>query len=75
VTAELTIKYKKPIMTPAVLLCRARVAKEAGRWVELVGWVEDGNGTVYAEGRGAFVKMKHGNGNGGASSQKDKSKI
>lgn len=38
--------------------------REAGRWIELVGWVEDGMGTVFAEGRGAFVKNRPGNGNG-----------
>ncbi|KAF2748273.1 hypothetical protein M011DRAFT_400776 [Sporormia fimetaria CBS 119925] len=54
-TAELSIKYHKPITTPAVLLCRARIVREAGRWVETVAWVEDGRGTVFAEGRGAFV--------------------
>lgn len=57
-TAELTVRYKKPITTPTVLLCKARIVGEAGRWIELVGWVEDGQGTVYAEGRGAFVKNK-----------------
>jgi acyl-coenzyme A thioesterase PaaI-like protein len=57
-TAELTIKYKKPIETPCVLLCRARIVREAGRWIETVGWVEDGHGTIFAEGKGAFVKSR-----------------
>lgn len=59
-TAELTVKYKKAVDTPRVLLCRARIVREAGRWIETVGWIEDGAGTVYAEGRGAFVKSKVG---------------
>lgn len=63
-TAELTIKYKKPVVTPCVLLCRARIVREAGRWIELVGWIEDGEGTVFAEGRGAFVKARVGDGRG-----------
>ncbi|KAF2708149.1 hypothetical protein K504DRAFT_468516 [Pleomassaria siparia CBS 279.74] len=57
-TAELNVKYKKAISTPAVVLCRARIVREAGRWIETVGWVEDGHGQVFAEGRGSFVKSK-----------------
>ncbi|KAF2469153.1 uncharacterized protein BDR25DRAFT_304655 [Lindgomyces ingoldianus] len=57
-TAELTIKYKKAIQTPAVLLCRARIVREVGRWIEVVGWIEDGRGVIYAEGKGSFVKSK-----------------
>jgi uncharacterized protein (TIGR00369 family) len=53
-TAELTVKYKRPVVTPAVLLCRASIVREARRWIEFVRWVEDGVGTVFAEGRGAF---------------------
>ncbi|KAF2675850.1 hypothetical protein K458DRAFT_352693 [Lentithecium fluviatile CBS 122367] len=54
-TAELSVKYKKAVRTPCVLLCRARFVGIKGRWVETVGWIEDGRGMVYAEGRGAFV--------------------
>ncbi|CAO2649953.1 Nn.00g012450.m01.CDS01 [Neocucurbitaria sp. VM-36] len=57
-TAELNVKYKKAITTPCLLLCRAKVRKEKGRWIETVGWVEDGEGTVFAEGSGAFVLGK-----------------
>lgn len=62
-TAELNVKYKKAITTPCVVLCRARITREAGRWIETVGWIEDGgSGEVFAEGRGAFVKSKVNNG-------------
>lgn len=61
-TAELTVKYFKPIQTPCVVLCRAKFLREAGRWIETIGWIEDGAGTVFAEGRGAFVKSKDGAG-------------
>lgn len=59
-TSELTIKYKKAVNTPCILLCRAQLAKEKGRWVETVGTIEDGHGTVFAEGIGAFVIGKVG---------------
>ncbi|KAF2186471.1 hypothetical protein K469DRAFT_706447 [Zopfia rhizophila CBS 207.26] len=61
-TAELTVKYKRVVTTPAVLLCRGRIVREAGRWTEVMGWIEDGSGGVYAEGSGAFVKSKVNNG-------------
>ncbi|KAF2247344.1 hypothetical protein BU26DRAFT_520530 [Trematosphaeria pertusa] len=61
-TAELSVKYKEAITTPRVVLCRARIVREAGRWIETVGWIEDGEGTVFAEGRGAFVKSRVDNG-------------
>ncbi|KAJ4364175.1 hypothetical protein N0V83_009631 [Neocucurbitaria cava] len=57
-TAELNVKYKKAVTTPCILLCRAKVRKEKGRWIETVGSVEDGQGTVFAEGWGAFVLSK-----------------
>ena len=59
-TAELTVRYKKAVTTPCILLIRAKVRKEKGRWIETVAWVEDGQGTVFAEGEGAFVLGKIG---------------
>jgi acyl-coenzyme A thioesterase PaaI-like protein len=57
-TSDLNIKYKQAISTPCVLLIRAKVVREKGRWIETRGWVEDGKGTVFAEGWGAFVMSK-----------------
>jgi acyl-coenzyme A thioesterase PaaI-like protein len=57
-TADLNIKYKSAVTTPCVLLCRAKVVRKKGRWIESVGWVEDGQGKVFAEGKGAFVMPK-----------------
>jgi acyl-coenzyme A thioesterase PaaI-like protein len=57
-TSDLNIKYKQAISTPCVLLIRAKVVREKGRWIETRGWVEDGMGTVFAEGWGAFVMSK-----------------
>lgn len=58
-TADLNVKYKAAVTTPCVLLCRAKVVRKKGRWVESVGWVEDGQGKVFAEGKGAFVMNKN----------------
>ncbi|KAF2009056.1 hypothetical protein BU24DRAFT_468453 [Aaosphaeria arxii CBS 175.79] len=57
-TAELDVRFRRKIDTPCVVLCRARIEKVKGRWIELVGSVEDGLGTVYAEGRGGFVRNR-----------------
>jgi acyl-coenzyme A thioesterase PaaI-like protein len=58
VTTELRIKYKKAVETPCILKARVRVSREVGRWIEVVGWLEDGEGTVYAEGWASFVLAK-----------------
>ncbi|KAI8932371.1 hypothetical protein NX059_010561 [Plenodomus lindquistii] len=57
-TSDLKIKYLKPVPTPSVLLCRAKMVREKGRWIETVGVVEDGMGVVYATGEGSFVLGK-----------------
>ncbi|KAL1798473.1 hypothetical protein ACET3X_002510 [Alternaria dauci] len=57
-TSELRVKYKKAIGTPCILKARARISREVGRWIESVAWIEDGEGTVYAEGWGSFVLDK-----------------
>jgi hypothetical protein len=61
-TAEMKVKYKKVITTPAVVLCRASIVKEKGRWIETKGCIEDGRGNVFAEGSGSFVKSRVGRG-------------
>lgn len=58
-TADLNIKYNAAVTTPCVLMCRAKVTRKKGRWIESVGWVEDGHGKVFAEGKGAFVMNKN----------------
>lgn len=59
-TAEMTVKYKKPIPSSSVVLCRARVVKDEGRYVRTVAWVEDGKGKVFAEGHAKFLKSVKG---------------
>ncbi|KAH7406543.1 HotDog domain-containing protein [Phaeosphaeria sp. MPI-PUGE-AT-0046c] len=59
-TSDLNVKYKQAISTPCILLVRAKIVREKGRWIETRGWIEDGKGTIFAEGWGAFVMSKVG---------------
>ncbi|EUC30695.1 hypothetical protein COCCADRAFT_28472 [Bipolaris zeicola 26-R-13] len=56
--AELTVKFKRPMYTPTVFMVRTKVKREVGRWIETVGWVEDGHGTVFAEASATYVLVK-----------------
>ena len=61
VTAELNVSFKQRLMTPQVVLCKARLDadREAqGRKFWVKGTVEDGAGGVFAEGRALFVMLK-----------------
>lgn len=57
-TAYLKVDYKKPVRTPAVVLCRAWVEKSEGRKLFGRGTVEDGEGVVLAEGEALFVVVE-----------------
>lgn len=59
-TSEMTVKYLKPVTTPCILLGRAKIIREKGRWVETIASLEDGHGKVYAQASGAFVLGKVG---------------
>ncbi|KAJ4348019.1 uncharacterized protein N0V89_009391 [Didymosphaeria variabile] len=59
-TSELNVKYKQAVTTPCILKISAKLVREKGRWVETMGTVEDGHGTIFAEGWGAFVLGKVG---------------
>jgi thioesterase superfamily protein 4 len=54
-TAYLKVEYKKPVRTPAVILCRAALEKREGRKLWGRGTVEDGEGTILATGEALFV--------------------
>jgi acyl-coenzyme A thioesterase PaaI-like protein len=54
-TVELKVRYRMPVTTPCVLVVRAKIQRESGRWVDTIAWVEDGRDTVFAEGKGSFV--------------------
>lgn len=57
-TATMTVDYKAPIDTPAVLLARAWVIELTGRkiWVRAV--IEDGDGKVLATAKCLFVSAR-----------------
>lgn len=66
-TAELKIKYLKPVLTPAPLVCTARYTKRDGRkeWIfaeikQRVGVSEDydGDEVICATGEGFFIQPK-----------------
>ena len=60
-TAFLKIDFKQPLLTPNIVVCRARLTKREGRkfWIE--GTLEDGHGTVYATGECLYVRAKPAN--------------
>ncbi|QDS69446.1 hypothetical protein FKW77_005562 [Venturia effusa] len=58
VTAELTIKYLKPISTPQTMLIRVWLVKMEGRkgWVD--GAIEDAHGNAMVKGSGFFLQLR-----------------
>ncbi|KAF2209856.1 hypothetical protein CERZMDRAFT_99916 [Cercospora zeae-maydis SCOH1-5] len=57
-TGQLTIKYKAPVPTPSVVLVRCSASKHEGRKAWISGTIEDGMGTVYAEGEALFIMQR-----------------
>ncbi|KAF2871998.1 HotDog domain-containing protein [Massariosphaeria phaeospora] len=57
-TAYLNTRYKRPVPTPGVVLCRARFVRQEGRKMFVEATVEDGRGVEYAVGEGMFVEVK-----------------
>ena len=58
-TASLDIKFKKPIFTPAIVVCRGRVVKKQGRKAFVIGSFEDKDGVVLTEAEGVWSLMDH----------------
>ncbi|TID23491.1 Methylcrotonoyl-CoA carboxylase subunit alpha [Venturia nashicola] len=58
VTAELTIKYLKPVITPQTMLIRVWLVKMEGRkgWID--GAIEGANGNVMVKGSGFFIQLR-----------------
>ncbi|KAJ6787759.1 hypothetical protein PWT90_09044 [Aphanocladium album] len=57
-TIELSVRYKKPLVTPGIYVCRVWLEQRTtGRkaWVQAV--IEDGNGTVFAEGNSFWLDV------------------
>jgi acyl-coenzyme A thioesterase PaaI-like protein len=58
-TATMTLNYKKPILTPSVILCRSTLEeKSQGRKMWTSGTLEDGEGGIYATGTALFIETK-----------------
>ncbi|KUJ06481.1 uncharacterized protein LY89DRAFT_769369 [Mollisia scopiformis] len=57
-TAFLKVDYKKPVKTPATVLCRAWCERGEGRKMWGRGSVEDGMGGVFAVGEALFLVVE-----------------
>jgi len=55
---DLNVTYKKPLPTPAVVLCTAKIERRERNKVYMRGTVEDGLGTVFTTAEGMFVETK-----------------
>jgi uncharacterized protein (TIGR00369 family) len=55
VTAEITVRYQKPVETGTVLRAVGRVDETRGRILRTKGWLYDADGAVVAEGSARFV--------------------
>lgn len=61
ITAGLEVSFKRPLRTPAVVLCTARTEREPeGRKTWMIGEIQDGNGTVFAHGKCLYVRRAKG---------------
>ncbi|EXJ57788.1 uncharacterized protein A1O5_12346 [Cladophialophora psammophila CBS 110553] len=57
VTAELNVKYRKPVFTGGVVLVRAWFGKVQGPKLVVQATIEDADGRVLSEGTGLFVGL------------------
>ncbi len=55
VTAEITVRYQKPVETGARIKALGKVEETRGRILRTRGWLYDADGTVIAEGSARFV--------------------
>lgn len=58
VTAELTIKYLKPVVTPETYCVTVRLKERDGRKFSVEGVIEDSKGVALASGRGFFIEIR-----------------
>ncbi|TVY26817.1 hypothetical protein LHYA1_G004809 [Lachnellula hyalina] len=56
-TAALTVRYKKPLYTPSVVVVRGRVVEKKGRKLTVKGSFADAEGNVLAEADGVWVTV------------------
>ena len=55
---DLNTTYKKPLPTPAVVLCTAKFIRREKNKIYIRGTIEDGMGTVYTTAEAMFVETK-----------------
>ncbi|KAF2426267.1 hypothetical protein EJ08DRAFT_700023 [Tothia fuscella] len=58
VTGELTLRYKRPVVTPGTVCCHVWVVKRDGRKVWIDGAIEDEKGVTLAGASGLFIKPR-----------------
>lgn len=57
VTAQMSLRFRRPVEVGTPVRVRGRVIEERGRIVEARGELVDGDGTVLAEASGTFVRV------------------
>ncbi|KFY45181.1 hypothetical protein V494_01106 [Pseudogymnoascus sp. VKM F-4513 (FW-928)] len=60
VTAELTVKYLKPVTTPQTVRVKVWVSRTEGRKFWIQGTIEDKSSTVLSRGEAVFVRARRG---------------
>ncbi|KFY92157.1 hypothetical protein V500_04287 [Pseudogymnoascus sp. VKM F-4518 (FW-2643)] len=60
VTAELTVKYLKPVETPQNVRVKVWISRREGRKFWMQGTIEDKSSTVLARGEAIFVRTRRG---------------
>lgn len=56
VTAELTVRFKKPVPLNEKITCVGKITKDTKRLYIAEGFIEDNNGNVLATAKGTYVK-------------------
>ena len=58
---DLKTNYKKPVRTPGILLCLAKLERRERNKIYLRGTIEDGQGTVFTTGEAMFLEINKAN--------------
>lgn len=58
VTAELTMKYLRPVLTPSTVLVVVKLTKSEGRKAWIDGTIEDSTGNILVKASGLFIEAK-----------------
>jgi len=59
VTASLTLNYHKPLPVETAMYITTSIEKTEGKRVYIVGKMFDGDGVLFADSKGIFVKVPH----------------